>query len=338
MRNAAIFGCEGLTLTTEEISFFKDVQPFGFILFARNVDTPAQVKKICDSLRDIVNDPDAPILIDQEGGRVRRLRPPHWVDSFPMELFGNLYEKDKEVGIEALKLQCDLQSSQLLASGINVTCAPCLDVRFKDAHDIIGDRSFSTDPEVVGELGKIASDQFIKNGVYSIVKHIPGHGRAYADSHLELPVVEASVGSLRDIDFKPFITVKDAPMAMTAHILYPAFDKDNCATMSSTFIEDVIRKEIGFDGLIMTDDLSMKALSGDFTEKTKLCLDAGCDLILHCNGDMSEMNDISKSLKVMNNLSWSRWESAKLRLGDGFKLLTRYEEETASEKLRELLL
>ncbi len=337
MRSAVVFGCEGLSLSSAEKDFFSETQPFGFILFARNVDTPDQVKRLCNELRSIVNDENTPILIDQEGGRVRRLRPPHWVDSFAMKPFGDLYEDNPDLAIELLQLQCDVQSSQFHAVGINVTCAPVLDTKFEYAHEVVGDRAFSQNPDIVSILGEIVTNQFLENGIYPIIKHIPGHGRANLDSHLALPFVDASRDDLQDIDFKPFKHVSShtqIPMAMTAHIVYSSLDDTNCATMSKTIIQDVIRDQLGFKGLLFTDDLSMKALEGSYSEKTKACLDSGCDIILHCNGDMEEMIDVTKSLKKMSLPAWNAWQVAQKKLGTHKNILTRFEEETAVEKLR----
>ncbi|MDX1738095.1 MAG: glycoside hydrolase family 3 N-terminal domain-containing protein, partial [Alphaproteobacteria bacterium] len=270
-------------------------------------------------------------------GRVRRLRPPHWGDTIPMGLFGELYQRDKSLALDMLRLQIDLQSSQLNRLGINVNCSPVLDIRYPKAHDIVGDRGLSDEISTIIALGNEVVERFSKNGIFPVIKHMPGHGRAMADSHLELPVVDLPKDILEISDFKPFIGLRNAPFAMTAHILFPQLDSANCATMSPHIIKQIIRKDIGFQGLLMTDDLSMKALSGSFAERSKSCLDAGCDLILHCNGDFDEMTEVSLSLKNMDKDSLKRWDTAKsLVSGDKFTF-TRYEEETAANSLKSLI-
>lgn len=340
MRSTVIFGCEGPILKEEEKEFFAKIKPFGFILFGRNVESPKQVKQLCDDLRATINDPTAPILIDQEGGRVRRMRPPEWVDNFAMKPFGDLYERDPSLAIEMLQLQCDVQSSQFHVAGINVTCAPVLDTRFAYSHDVVGDRAFSEDTEIISILGEVVIKRFEENGILPIIKHIPGHGRAKIDSHLDLPRIDASLNDLQDIDFKPFKHVlahTDVSMAMTAHLLYENLDPDHCGTMSSKIIRQVIREDLGFNGILMTDDLSMKALKGSFSEKTIACLDAGCDLILHCSGNMEEMVEVSKSLKIIESGVWEQWCKSRMQLETSFTPFSRFEEETAIEKLRKVL-
>lgn len=341
MRSTVIFGCEGPVLKEEEKEFFAQIRPFGFILFGRNVESPKQVKQLCDDLRTTIDDPSAPVLIDQEGGRVRRMRPPEWVDNFAMKPFGDLYVKDPTLAVEILQLQCDVQSSQFHTAGINVTCAPVLDTRFPYSHDVVGDRSFSEDIDIISILGEVAVNRFHDNGILPILKHIPGHGRAKIDSHLDLPKIDASLQKLQDIDFKPFIHVlkqTNVSMAMTAHLLYENLDSDHCGTMSVKVIQDVIRGQLGFDGILITDDISMKALDGSFSDKTTACLDAGCDLVLHCSGNMDEMVDVSKSLKSINNDVWEQWCKTRLQLETSFTSLSRFEEETAIEKLRKILM
>jgi beta-N-acetylhexosaminidase len=290
MTKPIIFGCTGKKLSLEERAFFEAEQPFGFILFARNIETPDQVRNLVNELKSCVSHDFVPILIDQEGGRVCRLKPPHWnhppacgtfeCDTDPERA---AYNSAKAIALELADL------------GINVDCAPMLDVRQPDAHDIVGDRAFSTDPKMVAIIGKAFAEGLSENGVAPVIKHIPGHGRAKCDSHLDLPVVSASLEDLREVDFYPFKELNYAPFAMTAHIMYTAIDPYNCATQSKKVI-DIIRNEVGFKGLIMTDDLSMKALTGTFAERTKRSLDAGCDLILHCNGEMNEMIEIADAV------------------------------------------
>lgn len=283
----------------------------GFILFARNVETPQSVRALCAELRETVDDPYAPILIDQEGGRVRRLRPPYWRDMRPAADFGALYEKDTAAGEEAAKLNARLLADELTDCGINVDCVPLLDVPVPGAHEIIGDRAFSSNTATIAALGRIMSDTLIGNGVLPISKHIPGHGRASADSHLALPRVSESLDILQASDFEPFKALNDIPLGMTAHILYEALDKDHPATQSPAVISGVIRNYMGFDGLLMTDDLSMKALGGSFADRTRLSLEAGCDIVLHCNGNMDEMVEISDALPDMGEAALTRWNRAK---------------------------
>lgn len=289
MSKPIIFGCSGKTLTHEEREFFNKHQPYGFIIFARNIENPLQVKTLIAELKTCVKQNFVPILIDQEGGRVARLKPPHW-PLFPCcgEFEGMPHSEDAAYN-GGLKI-----ASELHLLGINVDCAPMLDVRQPGAHDIVGDRAFSHDPEIVAKLGRAFMDGLKSGGVLPIIKHIPGHGRASVDSHHELPRVKASREEL-EIDFYPFRKLNDAPYAMTAHIIYEAIDPENCATQSKKVI-DLIKNDIGFKGLIMTDDLSMKALGGSFAERTKRSLAAGCDIILHCNGDMKEMIEIAEAI------------------------------------------
>jgi beta-N-acetylhexosaminidase len=290
MTKPIIFGCSGKTLTLAERNFFEETQPFGFILFARNIETPEQVRNLVNELKSCVAHEFVPILIDQEGGRVCRLKPPFW--SHPAAC--GTFEADNDPERAAYN-SAKAIAVELANLGINVDCAPMLDVRQPDAHDIVGDRAFSTDPKVVAALGKSFAEGLTENGVAPVIKHIPGHGRAQADSHFDLPVVTASLEELREVDFYPFKELNYAPFAMTAHIIYEAIDPHNCATQSKKVI-DIIRNEIGFKGMIMTDDLSMKALTGTFAERTKRSLDAGCDIILHCNGDMNEMKQIADAV------------------------------------------
>jgi beta-N-acetylhexosaminidase len=307
---AAIYGLQGLELTADERAFFRDADPWGFILFARNVDTAKQVARLTMSLRDCVGR-DAPILIDQEGGRVARLKPPTWRKAPPAQVFGDLFLRDPEAGIEATTINHRLLAHELRAVGVDVDCAPVLDLRIPGADAIIGDRAFGETPEPIATLGRAAMDGLMAGGVAPIIKHIPGHGRAEADSHLELPRVETEHGALSETDFAPFKSLADAPMAMTAHIVYSDIDPDNPATTSPDMVSKIIRTEIGFDGLLMTDDLSMKALSGSFRDRTERSLAAGCDLLLHCNGDRKEMQQIAESTPEFSGKARERAENAE---------------------------
>ncbi|UTW57689.1 beta-N-acetylhexosaminidase [Kordiimonas sp. SCSIO 12603] len=288
-----IFGCSGPELTEAEFAFFQKNKPAGFILFARNVEDKAQLSRLTSDLKRSVGRHKVPVLIDQEGGRVQRMTEPHWRKYPPMGVFGEMALKDPTLAASALRLNCRLMADDLRKVGVNVNCLPLLDVRQKEADAIIGDRAFSGDPNLVAALGRITVDALQEGGVLPVVKHIPGHGRAMVDSHLKLPVVDASVEELEETDFAPFKALKDAPFAMTAHIVYSALDSEKPATLSRQVIARTIRMKMGFSGLLMTDDLSMKALSGSFAERSKEALDAGCDLLLHCNGDMAEMEEVA---------------------------------------------
>lgn len=311
---ASIFGCAGPRLSADEAAFFAEVNPWGFILFKRNVETPDQVRRLTDALRACVGRPDAPILIDQEGGRVQRLGPPHWPVYPPGRAYGTLAGNDPLLRREITRLGARLIAHDLAALGINVDCVPVLDVPQAGAHDIIGDRAYGQTPEEVAYLGRAAAEGLIAGGVLPIIKHIPGHGRALADSHLDLPVVDASREALSSVDFAPFRVLSDMPMAMTAHVVYAVIDPRRPATTSRRAIREVIRGEIGFSGLLMSDDLSMKALSGDFAERTRASLAAGCDVVLHCNGDMAEMKPIAEACRPLSGLSRRRAEAALARL------------------------
>lgn len=308
---AVIFGCSSLTLSEAERQFFAETDPFGFILFSRNVETPEQVRALTHALRESVGRADAPILIDQEGGRVRRLHPPQWFDAPPMRPFGDLYAKNPDEARRSLATTIAAIAADLVDLGIDVDCAPVLDVPIDGAHDIIGDRAFSSDPAVIADLGRVVVEAFLKAGVYPVIKHIPGHGRALLDSHLDLPLVTTPLEALKDSDFAPFVALRDAPFAMTAHIIYEALDAERPATLSPRVIDDVIRGHIGFDGLLMTDDLSMKALVGPFEDRARLSLEAGCDLVLHCNGDMAEMQAVAAGTRPLDDHGQRRWHAAQ---------------------------
>ena len=323
-----ILGLAGLALSAEEAALFRSADPAGYILFKRNVESPDQVRALTQSLRDLAGR-DVPILIDQEGGRVARLRPPHWPAFPPGEVFGRLYEKAPITAIEACRLNALALAALLRDLGINVDCLPLLDVRDESGHDIIGDRSFGTEPLVVAALGKAVLDGFQAGGICGIVKHIPGHGRARADSHLELPVVTTSRDEL-ERDFIPFRRLAGAPMAMTAHITYTALDAARCATLSPDVI-DFIRNDIGFGGLLMSDDLGMHALGNprsgghppgsnalaDFGARALASLEAGCDIALHCSGDFAEMRSIVEAAPVMSAAAAERLAAAMAWMGAG---------------------
>lgn len=294
MPSPVIFGFQGLTLTDAERDFFKQINPYGIILFARNIDTPEQVKALTASLREISGNDDLPILIDQEGGRVARLKPPHF-RACPSA--AQLLESGQnEVGCKQLIYDNAVElARELVELGITVDCAPVADIPIEGADPIISDRAYGTEPGAVAMYAAQMARGLIDGGVQPVLKHIPGHGRALVDSHLDLPVVDTDLETLRAVDFAPFKALNHLPYAMTAHIVFTAIDADEPVTFSKKCI-DLIRDEIGFNNLIMSDDLSMKALSGDFTSRAQKALNAGCDLLLHCNGDMDEMQAIAKAL------------------------------------------
>lgn len=312
--SAAILGCAGTTLTAEEVAFFRDVKPWGFILFKRNIADPEQVRALTAALRATVGRDDAPILIDQEGGRVARLQPPHWRIYPPGRAYGELVANDPLTAREITRLGSRLIAHDLRSIGINVDCVPVLDVPDPQGHEIIGDRAYGDTPEQVATLGRAAAEGLLAGGVLPIVKHIPGHGRALSDSHLELPVVKAKLLELEIRDFAPFRVLSDMPMAMTAHVVYSAIDRNRPATTSKKVIKKIIRESIGFDGLLMSDDLSMKALSGDFKQRAKDSLSAGCDVVLHCNGDMAEMKAVMSGVGRLGKEARRRAQAVMGRL------------------------
>ncbi|WP_297731621.1 beta-N-acetylhexosaminidase [uncultured Maricaulis sp.] len=307
---SVIYGLAGTKLSPDEKAFFRDIDPWGFILFARNIEGIRQVSRLTLELRDCVGR-DVPILIDQEGGRVARLRPPTWRAAPAAERFADLWKIDEEMAIEATRINHRLLAHELRTIGVDVDCAPVADLRIDGADDIIGDRAFGRTPEPVIHLGRAAMEGLMAGGVAPIIKHIPGHGRALADSHLELPVVPEEHGLLSETDFAPFRGLSDAPMAMTAHIVYADIDSDHPATQSAELVGKVIRGEIGFDGLLMTDDLSMKALTGTFRERGERSLKAGCDMLLHCNGQMGEMIAVAEGTAALSGKALERAATAE---------------------------
>ncbi len=311
MTTAVIYGCSGTKLTPDEARFFREAAPWGFILFRRNIETADQTRALCAALRETVGW-DAPILIDHEGGRVDRMTPQIVPQTrIPAGVIGDLVnQKGLEAACEAARVHGQLLAQDAVALGLSVNCVPMIDVRAPGSHDIIGDRAFSEDPEIVTALGRAQMQGTLLGGCLPIIKHIPGHGRAKSDSHLDLPIVDAARDDLQAIDFAPFKALSDAPMAMTAHVVYTALDEKACATLSKTVIDNVIRGHIAFDGLLMTDDLSMKALAGGFDERTRASLAAGCDLILHCNGDMEEMTAVASAVPTLEGRAKRRADAA----------------------------
>lgn len=303
---ACIFGCEGLQLTPSEKHFFKASNPWGFILFARNISNPDQVRALTSELRATVGR-QTPILIDQEGGRVQRLRAPNWLEWLPP--LDQINQTQPEHTLEAITLRYRLIAAELHDLGIDVNCAPMLDIATDKTHEIIKNRCFGRDAKTVATIGRAAADGLLAGGVLPIIKHIPGHGRASIDTHFDLPILDTPLETLRASDFLPFKKLSDLPMAMTAHIIYHAVDPDHCATHSRAII-NIIRTEMAFDGLLMTDDLSMKALKGSFTDRCIQAFKAGCDIILHCNGSMEEMAEIAQAAPKLTGIAQKRAKAA----------------------------
>jgi beta-N-acetylhexosaminidase len=295
-----ILGAKGFSLSDFEKDFFAAHRPAGFILFRRNIDTPAQVKALVEEMKASARNPAALILIDQEGGRVARLRPPHW-PAYPRGAdYGRLWGVDPDLAGEAAFLGARLIADDLFALGINVDCLPVLDVPVAGADSVIGDRAYGQQPTPVMAMGRAAAQGLLEGGVLPIIKHIPGHGRAMADSHLALPVVSATRSALEAHDFPPFRALGDMALAMTAHVVFTAYDENAPATTSKTMIDEVIRGQMGFGGLLMCDDLSMKALTGDFGQRRDDALNAGCDLVLHCNGEPEEMSAVAQGCPAIS--------------------------------------
>ncbi|WP_420141614.1 beta-N-acetylhexosaminidase [Sphingomonas sp.] len=310
-----ILGLSGPVLTDAERTFFRDVDPAGYILFRRNVVDRAQMRALTDALRDLAGRDDLPILIDQEGGRVARMQPPEWPAYPAGAAFDALYEIAPVSAIEAMRANAHALALMLREVGVTVDCLPLLDVRQPGAHDIIGDRALGAEPLRVAALGRATLEGLQAGGVVGVVKHVPGHGRALADSHVELPVVDAPAEVL-ETDLRPFATLNWAPMAMTAHVVYTAWDADRCASLSPRVIGDVVRGRIGFDGLLMSDDLGMHALTGTFRERTALVLAAGCDVALHCSGDMEAMRACAGGVGDITPLARARLDRAMATIAE----------------------
>ncbi len=290
---AVIFGCAGPELSASEAAFFADTKPWGFILFGRNIVSLSQVAELTGSLRECIGRPDAPVLIDQEGGRVQRFKPP-LVPQYPSGAdLGALYQANREAGLRATWIMSRLHAFDLYPLGVNVDCLPVLDVPSPGGHEVIGSRAYGITPDVVSALGAAACEGLKAGGLLPVIKHVPGHGRAGADTHHELPHVDARRAELSGRDFVPFKALAGETMAMSAHVVFTDIDPDNPATTSRRVVDDVIRGEIGFDGLLMSDDVSMNALSGDFATRARAIFAAGCDVTLHCNGDRAEMEAVA---------------------------------------------
>jgi beta-N-acetylhexosaminidase len=306
---AAIYGLSGLELTPDERAFFRDADPAGYILFARNCATREQMRGLTDTLRSIHDREALPILIDQEGGRVARMKPPEW-PAFPAgEAFARLYEKAPMSAIEAVRANAAAIAALLEEVGVNVDCLPVLDVRQPGATDIVGDRALGAEPMQVAALGRAALDGLAAGGVVGVIKHMPGHGRALVDSHKELPVVRASQAEL-EVDLEPFRTLRSAPMGMTCHCVYTAWDSERPGSQSPTVIGEVIRGRIGFDGFLMSDDIGMNALAGGFAERARHVIAAGTDAVLHCSGAMEEMVAVASAAGPLSETGRERLERA----------------------------
>ena len=302
---AVIFGCAGTRLSAGERDFFRAVRPTGFILFRRNCETSEQIRGLVATLRDAARRPEAPVLIDQEGGRVARLGPPHWRRYPPAADIASLGGKRAE---EAAFLAARLIADDLGALGISIDCMPVLDLPVADADPIIGDRAYGSDPATVARLGRAVAEGLLAGSVLPVIKHIPGHGRAAVDSHLALPRVATDRETLERTDFAPFRALNDMPWAMTAHVLLEAIDADRAATLSAEVIDTVIRASIGFDGVLISDDLSMQALGGTIGARAHDALAAGCDLALHCNGDLGEMKQVAAAASTITANAMRRLE------------------------------
>ena len=308
--SAAIFGCAGPKLTSGEAAFFRDCNPWGFILFARNIETPEQVRRLCADLRASVGR-DALIFVDQEGGRVQRLKPPHWRKAPWAHEFGRLYDIDEDAAKRATWLNFRMIADELRSVGITANCAPVLDLPVFGADKIISDRAFSQCPTKMIKLANACMAGLTAGGVVPVIKHIPGHGRALVDSHKALPVITEPLEILKKSDFVPFRAFAQAPMAMTAHLIVKQVDADTPVTISRKALQQVIRKNIGYDGLVMSDDLDMKALSGDLTDLTRQTLAAGCDIALQCSGKLPAMVKVAQGLSPLSGDSLRRAQIAE---------------------------
>lgn len=328
---AVIFGCSGAELTRSERTFFRDADPWAFILFARNVETPTQVKRLCTQLRETVGR-DALIFIDQEGGRVRRLKEPIW----PFYPSLGHYAALDHMGLDARRavwLHHRLIAHDLLELGITANCAPVLDIPQDDADPIISDRALGRDPDTIISLAHAAMAGMMSGGVVPVIKHIPGHGRATVDSHVKLPTVNTESAIMKHFDYKPFMKLADAPMAMTAHIVYSDVDRSKPLSVSKKAVSHIVRDTIGFDGLLMSDDIGMKALNGSLTEISQDVLSAGCDVVLHCDGELPHMVQVAAGTQTMNEQAARRALHAEICARDAEEL----DVDAAREEFRAVL-
>ena len=303
---AFITGVSGPELSAAEREFMRSERPWGFILFKRNIETPAQVLLLVHELRESINDPEAPVLVDQEGGRVQRFGPPHWPIYPPGAVFGALYDIDRALGLSAARLSARLIAADLIEIGVTVDCLPLADVPVPGADAVIGNRAYGTEPQKVAAIARAVTEGLEQGGILPVLKHIPGHGRATADTHFRLPVVDTPRAELERVDFAAFQPLADLPMAMTAHVVFSALDPAHPATTSATIIEQVIRGVIGFQGLLMSDDVSMNALAGSIAERTRAIVAAGCDMVLHCNGKLDEMREVAAETPELSGKALQR--------------------------------
>ena len=307
---AFITGISGPELTASEREFIRIERPWGFILFKRNIETPEQVTTLVHELRREMGEPGAPVLIDQEGGRVQRLGPPHWPAYPAGAVFGALYDIDRAMGLSAARLSARLIAADLIELGVTVDCLPLADVPVPGADAVIGNRAYGTEPGKVAAIARAVTEGLERGGVLPVLKHIPGHGRATADTHFRLPEVDTSKVELERTDFAAFQPLADLPMAMTAHVVFSALDPAHPATTSATIIGQVIRGVIGFQGLLMSDDVSMNALAGSIAERTRAIFAAGCDMVLHCNGKLDEMREVARETPELSGKALERAQRA----------------------------
>ena len=312
---AIVFGCAGESLTPDEVAFFSQIRPAGFILFNYNVSTPEQIRALVESMRGCVAGYLPMVLIDQEGGKVARLGPPHWAKRPPAKVFADLAAADPDGAHEAARINARLMAHDLTALGIDVNCAPVVDVPVRGAHGVIGDRAHGDTPQLVASLGRAVCEGLMAGGIAPMIKHMPGHGRARADSHKELPRVDTARAVLHDTDFHPFAALNDMPCAMTAHVMFTDIDAEFPATTSTRIIDDVIRGEIGFDGLLFSDDLGMEALSGALPERASGVLAAGCDIALECWGDLVKMRAVAPGVTPLSDSTLARYDRMRDTVG-----------------------
>tara|TARA_A100001037_G_C15104871_1_gene615881 strand:+ start:135 stop:1154 length:1020 start_codon:yes stop_codon:yes gene_type:complete len=308
---AVVFSVSGPELTASERDFLRDADPLGFILFARNCPDPAATRALTGELRAAVGREDAPVLIDQEGGRVMRLRPPDWHDAPAARDIADLYGADPDVGQAAAETLGRMFGAELAELGIDVDCAPVLDLRLPNTTEALGDRAYADDPAVVATLGGAMARGLMREGCLPVIKHMPGHGRSPVDSHKQLPRVTETLEKLQETDFAPFRALNHLPLGMSAHVVYEAIDPDRPGTVSPAVISRAIREDIDFDGFLFTDDIVMQALSGTPAERAQAALSAGCDAVLHCSGDLDEMISVAKAIQALSHSAEARWTRAR---------------------------
>lgn len=310
-----LLSCAGPVLSQEEKAFFTEINPFGFILFLRNCETPDQLRQLTASLRACTGRADTPIFVDQEGGRVTRLKPPHWTILPAMGRIGELYANDPAKGLRAMRLHAQITAQDLLAVGINGNCTPLLDINYEGASLVMGDRTFGPDIGTIIALGREAIDAYLASGVYPVIKHLPGHGRVKVDPHQTLPFVDATLPELEAAEFVPFQALKDAPMGMNCHVVFRAIDDENPVSLSEKAHREVIRGTIGFDGLLFTDDLAMGAMSLPLPERAAKALAAGADILVYCTGVLDELKAFCTNRPALSPQTQARLERAQKALG-----------------------